>query len=192
MNDEYLWNKTGHDAELEALENALNAYRFHETAVPALPVKVFALPQGQTHRFLKLGFALASAAFAAAILAFIWFQIPDKRAGSSDLPNKEAAETVPMVVQPKGLPSSRIEALPFLAKRNFVRIRETNHIRIRPVKTIALPAKSTNSLIKLTKDEEYAYDRLMLALSITSSKLKIVRDKIDGIDEQNAAAQTRR
>jgi hypothetical protein len=31
----------------------------------------------------------------------------------------------------------------------------------------------------LTRDERYAYDRLMLALSITGSKLKVVQDTID-------------
>ena len=32
---------------------------------------------------------------------------------------------------------------------------------------------------KFTKEEKYAYDRLMLALSIAGSKLKVVQDTID-------------
>ena len=32
MNEEYLWNKTGGDAEIEELENALKAFSYKQTA----------------------------------------------------------------------------------------------------------------------------------------------------------------
>jgi hypothetical protein len=41
----------------------------------------------------------------------------------------------------------------------------------------------------LTAEEKYAYDQLMLALSITGSKLKIVKDKIAGTEDQNAVRE---
>ena len=40
MNEEYLWDKTGEDAEIQQLENALAAFRYQETAPPALPSKI--------------------------------------------------------------------------------------------------------------------------------------------------------
>ena len=42
MNEDYLWDKTGEDPEIEKLENALQVFRYKETAPPALPAK--ALP----------------------------------------------------------------------------------------------------------------------------------------------------
>jgi hypothetical protein len=44
----------------------------------------------------------------------------------------------------------------------------------------------------LTKEEKYAYDQLMLALSITSSKLKMVKDKVAGVEEKNAVRENER
>ncbi|MGI9036703.1 MAG: hypothetical protein ACR2GD_11780, partial [Pyrinomonadaceae bacterium] len=41
------------------------------------------------------------------------------------------------------------------------------------------------SNVKLTGEEKYAYNQLMLALSITSAKLKIVKDKIDNSETPN-------
>ncbi len=46
--------------------------------------------------------------------------------------------------------------------------------------------------VKLTKEEKYAYDQLMLALSITSSKLKLVTDKIENVEEQNVVQENER
>jgi hypothetical protein len=41
--------------------------------------------------------------------------------------------------------------------------------------------------VALTDEERYAYNRLMLALSITGSKLKLVRDTIDQIETGKSA-----
>ncbi len=43
-----------------------------------------------------------------------------------------------------------------------------------------------NQFVKLTEEEKAAYEKLMLALSITSSKLKIVKDKVQNLDDQTA------
>ena len=40
MNNDYLWDKTGEDAEIESLENLLGGLRFQPTAPPALPAAV--------------------------------------------------------------------------------------------------------------------------------------------------------
>jgi hypothetical protein len=192
MNDEYLWNKAGRDAETEALEDALSFLRYKETAAPALPAKVFALPETRSRRLLRLGFAFAATAFAATILMVVWFQMPSKPAKSKDSQNVATAQANSAVNQSEAFPPSKIEVPSPNLKTKVIKIHETRLTKLRPVKTIVQQAKLTNPSVKLTKDEEYAYDQLMLALSITSSKLKIVKDKVDGIDQQDAATQTRR
>ena len=57
---------------------------------------------------------------------------------------------------------------------------------------VAANIETKKPTVKLTKEEKYAYDQLMLALSVTSSKLKLVTDKIDGIEEQNAVLENGR
>lgn len=47
-------------------------------------------------------------------------------------------------------------------------------------------------LALLTKEERYAYDQLMLALSITSSRLKMVQDKVNGFDTPDDSGTTKR
>jgi hypothetical protein len=44
--------------------------------------------------------------------------------------------------------------------------------------------KTEKPKVRLTEEERYAYNQLMLALSITGSKLKIVRDKVQGLEEK--------
>ena len=53
-----------------------------------------------------------------------------------------------------------------------------------------IEAKKTK--IELTKEEKYAYKQLMLALSITSSKLKLVADKIDNIEQSKVVDKNER
>src|SRR5688500_9810075 len=40
MKEDYLWDKTGSDAEIEKLETALRFFRCEETAPPVIPAKV--------------------------------------------------------------------------------------------------------------------------------------------------------
>jgi hypothetical protein len=44
--------------------------------------------------------------------------------------------------------------------------------------------------IQLTKEEKEAYDQLMLALAITGSKLREVKDKVNGLVEPTASIKT--
>jgi hypothetical protein len=62
MKEDYLWNKTGSDAEIEKLENALKAFRFEAQEPPALPTKVTSSDEKRPFSFFKLGFAFAFAA----------------------------------------------------------------------------------------------------------------------------------
>jgi hypothetical protein len=52
--------------------------------------------------------------------------------------------------------------------------------------------KDTAPPAELTAEEQFAYRQLMLALSITGSKLKIVQDTIDGTEDTNDDTKNQR
>lgn len=197
MKEDYLWDKTGEDAEIQALENALAAFRYAETAPPELPQKVFTVEKEKPRKFFQLGFAFAALGAAALIFSVVWFQITDAK-----LPVIEtiAEKTAP---EPENkAPDEKINQAPDEAAP--VKISETTAPRVtakirrnaapvaRAQKAILRKVKVKEPVETLTAEEKYAYDQLMLALSITGSKLKIVKDKIDGIEEQNAVIETQK
>lgn len=189
MKDEYLWDKTGEDAEIAALENALSAFRYQETAPPALPAKVITLePQGW-RRFFQLRFAVAAFASVVAVFFVFWFTLK-----STKTPSFENVAEVRIPQTANKIQDEFIDPEPEIApakiiqktKSNIVKTRQTTTPKIHPVKTVLRHTKISEPVETLTAEEKYAYNQLMLALSITGSQLKIVKDKIDGISEQNA------
>jgi hypothetical protein len=184
MNEDYLWDKTGHDPEIEKFENALSGFRYRETLPPALPARptnvlpFIAKPVPKLFRYLMA----AAACLAFLILSFgIWTQFStrdeeDTFAGrNADKPiagsPAEKSDDAPIVITEKGEPEKSNFVIPPSAvayKTNM----KTRHDR-RPRPAVKLAA------VKLTKEEVYAYDQLKLALSITGSKLKLIRDKVE-------------
>lgn len=195
MNNEYLWDKTGRDGEIEAFENTLRVFRHKEMRAPVLLAKPLSLEPAPKRKFLRLAFAFGTAAFAAIILlVFVWLQTPnDNLTAHNDSATAITAQTGSALRQPGiAVTNKRVISTP-TRKSTSVRIHEVYAPKPQPIKTVAKQIKGKKPpRVKLTKDEEYAYDQLMLALSITSSKLKIVKDRINGIDEQNSAVQTQR
>lgn len=173
MNDEYLWQKTGEDTEVAALENALAVFRYREDAPPALTVHEEA--RSRRWRFV---FALAPVA-AIVIVAIVWMQ--SSRGIDDDIVfvNESTVATPPPVqspapptrntgdtVSPK--PQPRREIIPTTAALT----RRPKPKSLRPEARMAV----------LTDEERYAYGQLMLALSISSEKLKVVQDAINGVE----------
>jgi hypothetical protein len=220
MKQDYLWDKSGAvDPEIEQLENALIAFRYRETAPPALPAKVLAFPERAVEKPVRrrFSFAFAFAACAAAILITfgVLFQFSNsKTAIESDsartfssseeiendsiendsTENDSAAET-------QSLTLKNVETSPQIeVTRQIIRQFEktltinktkTNVVKIRQSvstqnKSNVRKTETENPSAALTDEEKYAYDQLMLALSITGSKLKIVKDKVEGVEEQTA------
>lgn len=199
MKEDYLWDKTGDDAEIMALENSLAAFRYQETAPPALAQKVFTLEKQPSRGFFRFVFpAFAGFAALVLVLSVAWFQFSgskrsvaetvskinivnraQKTAGNSFVTPRDTVE----IVKPAE------ESKPFIAPK-VVKIRQTTAPVVRRrEKTVAQNKKFIEPAEPLTKEEQYAYDQLMLALTITGSKLKIVQDKINGIEEQNAVVE---
>jgi len=182
MNEEYLWDKTGKDPEIESLEKALSAFRYKETEPPALPSNVIAFKSEKKSSRKGFLFGLAVAACLAFVVVALgaWLQVSNQ--------------------QPKGEGLAEME----LIKENFVseddlKIKEDETNKQTPIKPIAKIRKAVvaplsetqarSNKVKLTKEEQYAYDQLMRALTITSSKLNLVKKKVQGEEEQKTAVK---
>ena len=202
MKEDYLWDKTGQDPEIERLENALMAFRYQETAPPALPAKIIPFEKKNRWSFFRLSFA--SAAFAALMFVClgVWFQFSNRKIEvAKDLSQTLKTETAKVSTETIALPIDKkvsneiplkksgdvivekVEAPNQSVKRNFVKARGILPTNVRPNNLIARNVVAKKPEVKLTKEEKYAYDQLMLALSITSSKLKLVSDKVSGGEE---------
>lgn len=183
MNDDYLWNKTGEDAEIERLEKALQEFRYQETAPPALPAKVLPFKKEPSRRIFPLAIA-ASAAFVMIFLG-VWFSSIKTEVKTEIAEQNEFAEE-PLIKEQSAPPDVKIETPKKSVRRNFVKPKQTA-IAFHKPKT-----KKTETTVKLTEEERYAYNQLMTALSITSSKLKIVKDRVEGVESPKAVSQGRR
>ena len=205
MKEDYLWNKTGNDPEIERLENALKAFRYEEAAPPALPSKIIPFERKTSRGFFRL--VLAFGSFAAIVIAGlgVWLNSSDKQI--------EAAKTVNVITPPvnevsanENSPAKQINLINEQVKkpkpsveRKVIKISKIvppiirqQNLTARNI-VIKKPGEpiDRNVAVKLTKEEKYAYNQLMLALSITGSKLKLVADKIDGVEEQHAVRGSR-
>ncbi len=79
MKDDYLWNKTGADPEIQRLENALRVFRYRETAPPALPAKIIPFERKISRRFFRLAFAFAVCAAFIIVSLGVWLQISSEK-----------------------------------------------------------------------------------------------------------------
>ena len=235
MKEDYLWNKTGEDAEIEKLENALKAFRYQEIAPPELPAKIIPFETKKRRGFFRLSFGFA--AFAAVLIVCLgfWFQtsngniepvnylaetatpsINEEISNNSDadlvMPSpQESTAVVPTAVSDASRfrvkNSGAVENASAgrthdgsrddrgtlaLAPRNIVKSSKSISVITPRNDENAKNIEAAKPAVKLTKEEKFAYDQLMLALSVTSSKLKLVSDKIEGIEEQNAVLENER
>jgi|SRR5687768_5619874 len=175
MNQEYLWSTKGSDPDVERLEGLLAEFRFDGDSASEQKAKnIIPVARVSKRRFV-LGLSFATGAAALVLLA-IWVTtgpvVPianvEKNTGSGEvtavLKNDNAREgrltDSASDIVPKAEPT-RPQAQPARPKVN----------------RSAKASKAEKG--KLTKEEEYAYDRLMVALSIAGSKLRVVQDTID-------------
>lgn len=189
MKDDYLWDKTGDDPEIQRLEDVLSAFRYQEGAAPALPaVKSAALVEKLPSWRFSFAYTLVGCT-AAAILLMVWLQFSgDGSRGEEvlaviDPAQSEAAAADVWAVE--RIPATA-ENTPQTVKQGPAKIRRAAASVNRTI-TVRRVEKSGQTAI-LTSQEKYAYGQLMLALSITSSKLKIVQDTINGIENKESAA----
>ncbi len=186
MNEDYLWDKTGSDPEIEKFENALRLFAHRETAPPVLPAKtakVVSFPVRPAARVLRYAVAAAACLVLLAVSFGIWMQfaaydrddeiVAAVRQDDTDVPKNSAVKSgdEPRINTGKDV-SPEAKIIPAAERKIVLPIAHKNIAR---TKSSRLPAVA----VKLTEEEEYAYGQLKLALSITGSKLKLIRDKVD-------------
>ena len=183
MKEDYLWNKTGSNAGIEKLEKELAVFRYQTNEPPALPAKVLSLPEKRSYRFLKLGFAVMFIpSFVFILLGLLWIWIPGNQRDGDD--SAKTSEPQKKIFEPRPeIPSTPTRA----AAQLPVKTERKSSVQIRPIRATFRRTEIRNQPEKLTQEEKYAYGQLMLALSITSKELNIVRDKINGREERTAA-----
>ncbi|HEY8559820.1 MAG TPA: hypothetical protein VIL74_05410 [Pyrinomonadaceae bacterium] len=196
MKEDYLWDKTGADAEIEGLENALKAFRFEETAPPALPQTAFAIEKEKPRVFWRFGLAFAAFACLLTVFSIVWFQL-----GARQTPGDAVVSEInPALDREKAADETFIEKTTPPAEKpvrattsaapKIVKIARKSAPAARPVKAVTRRTVTKAPAETLTAEEKYAYNQLMLALSITGSQLKIVKDKVQGIEDKNAARES--
>ena len=186
MSDDYLWDKTGSDPEIETLETVLRTLAYKESNPPPIPAKVLTLPAARPSWFhgLRLAFALACVAvlaFGLGTLVFIQKRTSPEQV-STVAPPQDLAPPVTVstpIIDP-------VRTAPPVMRKDLIPVRlSTTPRKVTAIKTVH-KAFQRKPEVKFTNEELYAYNQLMLALSITSSKLKIVNDKVNGSDGQAA------
>lgn len=200
MNEDYLWDKTGSDPEIEKFENALRSFAHRETSPPAIPVEVakaanvVPFPGKPASRFLRYAMAAAACLVFLAVSFGIWMQFAaydredeiatTEQQSDPDVPKNTAAKSSGEPGINTGInapPEAQI--VPAAARKTVLPVARKNIAKTKN-------SRISTGAVKLTEEEEYAYDQLKLALSITGSKLKLIRDKVDSgtnKDDKDAA-----
>ena len=180
MNQEYLWSKIGSDADVERLEGLLAEYRFDESSAIEMPATNI-IPVAATLPKRRFSWILAFAASAVAvILVTIWILAP--RPVPVAKVEENAAAPVPETARsktddPPEYRSGEPAKVNLPTAEHMVASKAQVIYRRRTANRGQSVTKSKTE--KLTKEEKYAYNRLMFALSIAGSKLKVVQDTID-------------
>ncbi len=189
MKQDYLWDKTGKDPEIEKLENLLCEFSFSGKKLNEMRSPEMTAEKSAPRKRFVFAFAFASIVAVVIIMFGTLTQVTDdKSAAAIEVPNKFKAESA--TVLPDDRPKIEVAQIDEIAKTKKASLK---HAQKRIVTTKYAPEKAVHKLaneparaglVKLTKEEKYAYGQLMLALSITSSKLGLVKDKIAGVETQ--------
>ena len=189
MNEDYLWNKTGSDREIERLEAALAEFRLVDQTPPKIQAGRFAA-FSDLLKLRRFSYAFAFSAFAAVIVLLfgIWSLVRSSESRGQNIKPEIAFQKVDNISNLKTEQTAvSIESEPtveapqiHLPKQKPVRRlnRKTDSRQTESLRQDSAPAGADS--VELTAEERYAYNQLMLALSITSSKLRLVREKVSG------------
>lgn len=196
MNEDYLWNKTGEDPEIEKLENALKTLRSRTDFAPRISAETKLEKKSSFNLFPFLIPSATCLMFALLALGF-WLRAEDKLAEIAEDMNQSqgVVQTVnkPEIVQSRAAKeisqTVRYKEKP-AAKQRLNKVPKTRPTYVRVNAVTAQENKKENPVDVLTKEEKYAYDQLMTAIAITGSQLKLVKDKIQGVEDQSAVVRS--
>ena len=197
--NDYLWDKTGADPEIERLENLLQTFRCQETRAPALPAENAPFQREPARSNLRLAFAAAACLLFGAAAVAVRLQIAARAVENNQTlataiePANDAA-----TIQTRNRLSddssnqetdaSKIASSDAAHAKSQTAKPQTSNLKSRSRRKVAASAspqisKAAKPQIELSAAERAAYRKLMLALSITGEKLRIVKDKVDGSEE---------
>ncbi len=200
MKEDYLWDKTGAvDPEIERLENALAVFRYQETEPTALPANIIPFERKTPRVFFRLAFAFAACAAFVIVSLSVLFQFSYPKIEVA----KDSTESIAPQAAKKVLDQAPVKNTDdFIvekgknpkqpAARKIIKVRKVVQPIARQNKLIAQNGEVKKPTVILTKEEKFAYEQLMLALSVTSSTFKLVKDKVEGVEEKNAVLENRR
>ena len=178
MNERYLFEISGTDTEIQKLEGLLRGFRYEPGEPPELPAaNVVAFNKVRPSWTLRVLFA-ASASLVLVLLAGVWLR-------SGEVPSDQAvAVEVPQSMAPPSKRTIGPEAhtIPVVAARPELATKVVGRKFRRPHLVQPLSKRGRELKPELSAEERYAFGQLMLALSITGSKLRIVREMI-GVPE---------
>lgn len=181
MQEDYLWDKKGTDPAIEALENSLRVFRFDDDRSGIAAPEIKAIKGIGFFTAWSLGFAAAAACVAIALTTWVVSDRPPVAETASEVPHQTRA-----TMQSSATVSPTVEIADTAPAKTEIGVRITmrktqlplGKKSRRPV-SIATKANGTKpAAVQLTEEEIYAYNRLVLALSITSEKLNLVSEKI--------------
>lgn len=178
MKNDYLWDKTGSDAEIEGLEGLLVGYKYQADAPPAVRAAVAIVPVERMAWWkLSLAFAVpACLLIAIGIGIAFWASRPANVSRSAAILREVPVVTAPTVqTEPETGSNVATVASPKPVRASAIPPRET---RVK-----AVHRKQKKRFNTLTAEEKFAYEQLLLALSITGSKLKVVTDTVKGTED---------
>lgn len=197
MSDAYLFEKEGNNIEIERLEDLLSVYRI-EPVVPMLANPVAETDTGSRFGWLRLGYAVAFAALAVTLVSsgiYLRYLRPANVEMTAispiETPAVERGFVPPTSVDRAAASDPAVSqgddttAKPMPVRR-ITRVvdRRSAHAPA----NVSVAAKTP----RLTKEEQYAYDQLKVALWITGSKLRVVKDTIDRVDDKPETANEKR
>lgn len=196
-------------------------YDAASNAPHVLPAKVVpfskksSLPSFSTHRVFRRALAFAACAAFVAVLLGVRYQI-DSNNNYSEISSAEALvvsenyasfpDDEPVINEVKNSVTSKSSGYSVAKKIEYTKQSEGRKpVKARRVfsaidsqktdfrsKKIVRNVEPVKQIVKLTAEEKYAYERLILALSITSSKFKLVKDKVEGREEKRAVRENGR
>ncbi len=186
---DYLWDKQGSDSEIEALENQLSQFRMHHDpqAVTNPSEDLVDIP------FWKRPFLFfAVPSFATLLVGLYVFgsllsnSAPDtENVLVRNHPPAKAERGSPVLVDEVVPEETDAKPAPTQIENRIAAKPEPVNLylkkpRARLAKKTRVLSKASQNEQKITPEEQHAYDELIRALTITSSKLMLVKDKVDG------------
>jgi hypothetical protein len=186
MSDTYLFEKEGRDPDIERLEGLLSVYRIEPLPPSLNRAKREVVKKGSLFR-LRFSYALITAALAVVVVSFA-ILIGFLNQKGRDVGTLRSFEEMPFK------PDQNISAAsiadvnelpePPAEKQRSAAERQPILTKVRSVKFRKQTAKGQFAKVKLTPEEKYAYQQVLVALWITGSKLKVVQDTINGVNDE--------